>query len=238
MWVLCRILCELMINLSYLQVAPEIEFKRWSNYDLWTDERLITNLAAFMPQFEGALDPRELELQREQRRTLEQSGLYKDIRTGSWSEKNLEQCAKIVDDVVPVLINGAGPFDFMFDTGTTHTIIDRKLAEQLDLPLVGKGTVATLQNEAVMPVVHTGSISLAGANVHGLDIFVITNLESSTLRARARNPRRGLHATLRRSHRQHASPPQLRTRPGAARADFGWRATAPEPERSQPDRPY
>jgi hypothetical protein len=76
-----------MINLSYLQIAPEVEFKRWSNYDLWTDERLITNLAAVIPQLEDALDPRELELQREQRRTLEQSGLYKDIRTGSWSEK-------------------------------------------------------------------------------------------------------------------------------------------------------
>jgi predicted aspartyl protease len=61
--------------------------------------------------------------------------------------------------VVPVLINGACPFDFMLDTGTTNTIIDRKLAEELHLPLVGKGTVATLQNEAAMPIVQVGSIS-------------------------------------------------------------------------------
>src|SRR5215469_9351368 len=88
--------------------------------------------------------------------------------------------------VVPVLINGAGPFDFMLDTGTTNTIIDRKLAEELHLPLVGKGTVATFQNEAVIPVVHAGSISLAGANVHGMDIFAITNFAIRTPHVRVR----------------------------------------------------
>ena len=40
--------------------------------------------------------------------------------------------------VVPVTINGAGPFDFLVDTGDTDTIIDRKLAEELHLLSAGK----------------------------------------------------------------------------------------------------
>jgi hypothetical protein len=32
--------------------------------------------------------------------------------------------------VVPVTINGAGPFDFLVDTGSTDTIIDRKLLRE------------------------------------------------------------------------------------------------------------
>lgn len=100
MWGLCRILCELMINTCYLQVAPEVEFRRWSNYDFWTDERLISNLASFVPEFEDALDPRELERQREQRHSLKQSGLYTGVHSGSWSEKNLEERAQVVDEAL------------------------------------------------------------------------------------------------------------------------------------------
>jgi hypothetical protein len=80
--------------------------------------------------------------------------------------------------VVPVMINGAGPFDFMFDTGTTHTIIDSKLAAELHLPIQGKATLATLQNEAATPVARTNSISLAGAKLLGLDILVVDNFAS------------------------------------------------------------
>src|SRR5215470_6495405 len=54
--------------------------------------------------------------------------------------------------VVPVTINGAGPFDFMLDTGTTDTLIDRKLAEELHLPAAGKRLLSRLQNEAVTPL--------------------------------------------------------------------------------------
>jgi len=77
--------------------------------------------------------------------------------------------------VVPVMINGAGPFDFMLDTGTTNTLIDRKLAEELHLPTAGKGFLATVQNEAVTPIAHANSVSMAGANVRGLDLFVINH---------------------------------------------------------------
>lgn len=36
--------------------------------------------------------------------------------------------------IVPVKINGQGPFDFVLDTGATFTCVDRPLAEELKLP--------------------------------------------------------------------------------------------------------
>src|SRR6202035_2976061 len=40
--------------------------------------------------------------------------------------------------VIPVSINGAGPFNFLLDTGATNSDIDRRLADQLSLPRVGE----------------------------------------------------------------------------------------------------
>jgi predicted aspartyl protease len=36
--------------------------------------------------------------------------------------------------IVPVKINGKGPYDFVLDTGATFTCIDRPLADELKLP--------------------------------------------------------------------------------------------------------
>jgi hypothetical protein len=42
--------------------------------------------------------------------------------------------------LVPVWINGQGPFRFALDTGASHTLIDRGLAQRLGLP-IEQGTV-------------------------------------------------------------------------------------------------
>src|SRR5689334_21313039 len=39
--------------------------------------------------------------------------------------------------LVPVLIEGKGPFIFALDTGAVRTIVDRRIAEELGLPVVG-----------------------------------------------------------------------------------------------------
>jgi len=44
--------------------------------------------------------------------------------------------------VVQVSINGAGPYDFLLDTGTQMTVIDRSLAAELGLPTSGNAIVA------------------------------------------------------------------------------------------------
>lgn len=77
--------------------------------------------------------------------------------------------------VVPVTINGTGPFDFLLDTGTTNSIVDRKLARELRLAPAGKMILATASREAVTPLVHTDSVSMAGATVHGLNMLVVNH---------------------------------------------------------------
>ncbi len=42
--------------------------------------------------------------------------------------------------LVPVTIDGQGPFNFALDTGASHSAIDRELAERLNLPVTGKPT--------------------------------------------------------------------------------------------------
>lgn len=48
--------------------------------------------------------------------------------------------------IVPVYLNGQGPFDFVLDTGATITCVDQAIAQQLELPkargVVGVGAGA------------------------------------------------------------------------------------------------
>ena len=46
--------------------------------------------------------------------------------------------------VVPVSVNGRGPYDFMLDTGTTITMVDRSLASELALVPRAQGTAISL----------------------------------------------------------------------------------------------
>jgi hypothetical protein len=73
--------------------------------------------------------------------------------------------------IVPVSINDSGPYDFMLDTGSGKTMVDRKLADELRLAQVGEKTVVGVMASARMALVHTNSISVAGATVSGLDTF-------------------------------------------------------------------
>jgi predicted aspartyl protease len=84
--------------------------------------------------------------------------------------------AKIkVDDlsliIVPVSINGSGPYDFLLDTGAEKSMVDRKLADELALPRVGEKTVVGALASMAMSVVHVNSLSVAGASVSEGDIF-------------------------------------------------------------------
>lgn len=51
--------------------------------------------------------------------------------------------------IVQVSINGAGQYDFLLDTGTQMTVVDRSLATELGLPTSGNAIVAgmSLQGE-------------------------------------------------------------------------------------------
>jgi predicted aspartyl protease len=50
--------------------------------------------------------------------------------------------------MVPVTVNGSGPYDFMLDTGSTITSVDRELGQELALQPQGQGSVVTLTERA------------------------------------------------------------------------------------------
>jgi hypothetical protein len=81
--------------------------------------------------------------------------------------------------IVPVSINGSGPYDFMLDTGCAKTMVDQKLAEKLHLLRVGEKTVVGVLASAKMPVVHLNSISVAGAVVSGGDVYSSDHLTTT-----------------------------------------------------------
>jgi predicted aspartyl protease len=54
---------------------------------------------------------------------------------------------------VPVMLNGAGPFPFVIDTGSNRTVVSDTLAQQLGLPVGGP-----LKISAATGVVQTGSV--------------------------------------------------------------------------------
>lgn len=53
--------------------------------------------------------------------------------------------------IVEVSINHSGPYQFLFDTGTQITVIDRSLAQDLHLPTTGNADIAgvSFQGEAM-----------------------------------------------------------------------------------------
>lgn len=86
--------------------------------------------------------------------------------------------------VVPVMINGTGPFDFLLDTGCMSSIVDQKLAEELRLPMTGRAILVSAQGEAVTNVAHIDSARMGDASVAGLDVMVVDR--SADLRFKVR----------------------------------------------------
>jgi hypothetical protein len=86
--------------------------------------------------------------------------------------------------VVPVTINGSGPFDFILDTGSTDSVIDQKLATELSLPIAGNINLATCKGNLLTFLFHTDSLSMAGATVSGLNLSAVNRYADQVPKAR------------------------------------------------------
>ena len=75
--------------------------------------------------------------------------------------------------VLPVKVNGAGPFEFLLDTGTTDTAVDAALADQLKLPIIGGHVTATFRKSSILRTVHADKLEVAEASVRDLDLLVV-----------------------------------------------------------------
>lgn len=88
--------------------------------------------------------------------------------------------------VVPVSINHAGPYPFLFDTGTQMTMIDPALASQLQLSLHGQANVASAGVNASASYSQIESVELDSHAVSSLKVLVydLANLQASGLNVR------------------------------------------------------
>jgi predicted aspartyl protease len=65
--------------------------------------------------------------------------------------------------VVPVTINGAGPFRFMLDTGSTRTVVSAKLTRTLRLPVVAQSLMITPSGRDMGVLVQLNGLAIGGS---------------------------------------------------------------------------
>jgi predicted aspartyl protease len=70
--------------------------------------------------------------------------------------------------VASVMVNGAGPFDFEIDTGSTATVIDRRLVKQLSLSLNDSSLMRTVTGLTTLPRYRLESLSLGSRSARNL----------------------------------------------------------------------
>jgi hypothetical protein len=88
--------------------------------------------------------------------------------------------------IVPVMVNGKGPFDFVFDTGSSRTMIDPSLAAQLSLQPLASEEVTTITRSMHIGLGRVSEISLASATVTNMPVGIaaLEGLKSAHVRAR------------------------------------------------------
>jgi predicted aspartyl protease len=66
--------------------------------------------------------------------------------------------------IVPVTINGTGPFRFMLDTGSTRTVVSTQLTAKLRLPVVARSLVVTPSGDAMGALVQLDRLAIGGSD--------------------------------------------------------------------------
>jgi predicted aspartyl protease len=73
--------------------------------------------------------------------------------------------------LVPVKVNGRGPYDFVLDTGASSSTIDRSLSRRLRLCKTGENAqISGVAGDTVAPVVAVRRWTLGGLRLHGRDL--------------------------------------------------------------------
>lgn len=96
---------------------------------------------------------------------------------------------KIANDyliVIPVTINGSGPYDFVLDTGSNNTILDQKLVDNLSLPRGKATTIFGARGSMSLSAVYADSLAIAGATVDGKGLFLFSSANLTSLPQKVR----------------------------------------------------
>lgn len=74
--------------------------------------------------------------------------------------------------VIPVYINGHGPYSFLLDTGATVTAIDRSIAAELNIRSVGAGSVTSLAERLAVDIGVASSVSFGPVSKSQVEVLV------------------------------------------------------------------
>jgi predicted aspartyl protease len=75
---------------------------------------------------------------------------------------------------VPMKVNGHGPYEFVLDTGSSNSSVDRSLVRRLSLPRTGQQhPVQGVTGSGVVPVVRVHHWTLGGVAMHGTSLSVV-----------------------------------------------------------------
>ena len=74
--------------------------------------------------------------------------------------------------VVPVTINGHGPYRFLFDTGATNTILSSVVADSLKIPVRRFGTILTAGGNVAVTIRTMRTLNVGTAQLENVEIAV------------------------------------------------------------------
>ncbi len=75
---------------------------------------------------------------------------------------------------IPMRVNGHGPYEFVLDTGSSNSSVDRSLVRRLGLPRTGQQhPVQGVTGSGVVPVVRVRHWTLGGVAMHGTSLSVV-----------------------------------------------------------------
>lgn len=85
--------------------------------------------------------------------------------------------------VLPVTINGQGPFDFLFDSATTTTVIDPEVARLLTLPSLNNNTpLITIAGNRDLPWTKLNTFNIGNIELNNLPAIIanITEIQNAS----------------------------------------------------------
>jgi predicted aspartyl protease len=97
----------------------------------------------------------------------------------SWVPLSIDASGAIV---VPVHINGRGPFRFLLDTGSSHSVMSRSLADGLNLAFIARTPVTTTTGREMRPVVKLDQTAIGTVRFDGLLVSVADSAQLAAIR--------------------------------------------------------
>lgn len=88
--------------------------------------------------------------------------------------------------IVPALVNGTGPFDFIFDTGASSTVIDKELVKQLRLIALENTSVNTISGSKIVARYRLDSLGVGPKSVENIAVLSTEMREIRSINSRIR----------------------------------------------------